>query len=146
MAFIVIRVSAMLLVAVLALPAVPDAAQSLSKADAHAFQMFGHSIAVRRNARVCERSVPEYGEAFGDRYTKWSERHQAEIARGESLFKDALNVKDPKRYPYIDRATVTRMEKGLAELAQPPQATGPTPPAAQTAATCERLLTFLEQD
>src|SRR5688572_14545502 len=146
MAFIVIRVSAMLLVAVLALPAVPDAAQSLSKADAHAFQMFGHSIAVRRNARVCERSVPEYGEAFGERYTKWSERHQAEIARGESLFKDALNVKDPKRYPYIDRATVTRMEKGLAELAQPPQATGPTPPAAQTAATCERLLTFLEQD
>jgi hypothetical protein len=146
MAFTVIRVSAVLLIAVLASPAGSDAAQGLTKPDARDFQMFLHSVAVRRNARVCERSVPDYAEAFGALYAKWSERHHAEITRGESLFKAALNVRDPKRYPYVDRATLTRIEKGLAELAQPPQSTGPAPPAAQTAATCERLLTFLDQD
>ena len=145
MAFTVIRVFTALLVAVLALPATADPAQSLNKADARDFEMFRHSIAVRRNARVCERGVPDYGQAFGALYTKWSERHHAEIARGESIFRNALSVKDPKRYPYIDRATLTRMEKGLAELAQPPQSTGSTPPPAQTG-TCDRLLTFLEQE
>ena len=145
MAFTVIRVRAVLLVAVLALPAAPDAAQTLNKADAHDFQMFRHSIAVRRNARVCERVVPDYGQTFDGLYANWSKRHHAEIARGESLFKSAQQVKDPKRYPYIDRATITRLETGLAELAQPPQPTGPAP-AAQAAATCDRLLTFLEKD
>jgi hypothetical protein len=59
MAFItVLRVSVVLLVAVLAVPAVPDAAQSLNKADAQDFQMFRNTISVRRNARLCERSVP----------------------------------------------------------------------------------------
>jgi hypothetical protein len=146
MAFTVLRLSAVMLVAVLALPAVPDAAQRLNKADEHDFQMLRHSIAVRRNARVCERGVPQYSEMLRDLYAKWSEKHRAEIGRGESLFKEALNVKDPKRYPYIDNVTLTRVETGLAELAQPPQATGPTPPAAQTAVACERLLTFLKQD
>jgi hypothetical protein len=144
MAFTVLRLFAVLLVAVLALPA--DAAQGLNTADANDFQMLRHSIAVRRNARVCERGVPQYSETLGDLYAKWSEKHRAEIARGESLFKEALNVKDPKRYPYIDNVTLTRVETGLAELAQPPQATGPTPPAAQTAVACERLLTFLKQN
>ena len=144
MAFTVIRVSAVLLVAVLALPA--DAAQGLNTADAHDFQMLRHSIAVRRNARVCERGVPQYSEMLRDLYAKWSEKHRAEIGRGESLFKEALNVRDPKRYPYIDNVTLTRVEMGLAELAQPPLATGPTPPAAQTAVACERLLTFLNQN
>ena len=52
----VLRVCAVL-VAVLALPAVPEAAQRLNQADEYDFQMFRHSIAVRRNARVCERAV-----------------------------------------------------------------------------------------
>ncbi|HKH70083.1 MAG TPA: hypothetical protein VKA59_01970 [Vicinamibacterales bacterium] len=39
MAFTVLRVSAVLLVAVLALPGVTDAAQRLNTADAHDFQM-----------------------------------------------------------------------------------------------------------
>jgi len=146
MAFTVLRLCAALLVAVLALPAVSTAAQRLNKADANDFQMFRHSIAVRHNARVCERGVPQYSKTLGDLYAKWSERHGVEIARGESLFKAALNVKDPERYPYIDNVTLTRVETGLAELARPPQATGPTPPAAQTAVACERLLTFLKQD
>jgi hypothetical protein len=146
MAFTRLRGSALLLVAVLALPAVPDAAQRLNKAEAQDFQMFRNTIAVRRNARLCERSVPEYGETFGDLYAQWFEKHRAEIARGEALFKEALSVRDPKRYPYIDHVTLTRLETGLAELSQPPQSTGPTPPAAQTAVACERLLTFLKQD
>jgi hypothetical protein len=146
MAFTVLRLSAVLLVAVLALPAVPDAAQRLNKADANDFQMFRHNIAVRHNARVCERGVPQYSKTLGDLYAKWSEKHRAEIGRGESLFKAALNVKDPERYPYIDNVTLTRVETGLAELARPPQATGTTPPAAQMAVACERLQTFLKQD
>ena len=85
MAFItVLRVSVVLLVAVLAVPAVPDAAQSLNKADAQDFQMFRNTIAVRRNARLCERGVPEYGETFGELYAKWSEKHRAEITREAS--------------------------------------------------------------
>jgi len=146
MAFTVLRVSVVLLMAVFALPGVPDAAQRLNNAEAQDFQMFRSTIAVRRNARLCERSLPEYGETFGELYTKWSEKHRAEIARGESLFRQALNVRDPKRYPYVDHITLTRLETGLAELAQPPQANGPTPPAPQTAGACERLLTFLKQD
>lgn len=145
MAFTIFRVSAVL-VAVLALPAVPGAAQRLTKADADDFQMFRHSIAVRRNARVCERGLREYGATFADLYSKWSEKHRSEIARGESLFKEARNLKDPNRYPYIDNVTLTRVETGLAELARPPRTSGPTPPAAQTAVTCERLLNFLKQD
>ena len=144
MVFIVFRVCAVLVLAVLALPAVPDAAQRLNNAEALDFQMFRNTIAVRRNARLCERSMPEYGETFGELYAKWSEKHRAEITRGESLFRQGLSVRDPKRYPYIDNVTLTRLETGLTELAQPPQLTGPTPSAAQTAVACERLLTFLK--
>jgi hypothetical protein len=147
MRYAAIRVSVVLLVAILASLAAPDAAaQRLNKADARDFQMLRHSISVRLNARVCERNVPEYGEAFAPLYGQWSEKHRAEIARGESLFKDAQNLKDPKRYPYIDAATLSSVERGLAELARPPRATGPTPPDAQTAVACEKLLTFLKQD
>ena len=146
MVFTARRVFAVLVLAVLALPAVPDAAQRLNNADSQDFQMFRNTIAVRRNARLCERAVPEYGETFGELYAKWSEKHRAEITRGESLFRQALSVRDPKRYPYIDDVTLTRLETGLTELAQPPQTAGPTPPAAQTTVACERLLTFLKQD
>lgn len=145
MGLTVLRVSAVPLVAILALP-LPAAAQRLNKADADDFQMFRHSIAVRRNARICERGIPEYGETFRDLYDKWSAKHRAEIARGESLFKEARNMNDPKRYPYIDNVTLTRVETGLAELARPAPAAGQTPPAASTAVACERLLTFLRQD
>jgi hypothetical protein len=111
MAFItVLRVSVVLLVAVLAVPAVPDAAQSLNKADAQDFQMFRNTISVRRNARLCERSVPGYSETFEDLYATWSEKHRGEIARGESLFKQALSVRDPKRYPFIDNVTLSRLD------------------------------------
>jgi|SRR6185503_7194872 len=146
MAFTALRVFVVLVLAVLALPAAPDAAQRLNNAEAQDFQMFRNTIAVRRNARLCERGVPEYGETFGELYAKWSEKHRAEITRGESLFRQALSVRDPRRYPYIDNLTLTRLETGLTELAQPPQTAGPTPPAAQTAVACERLLTFLKQD
>ena len=142
----VLRVSVVLLAPVLAVSAVPAAAQNLNKADAQDFQMFRNTISVRRNARLCERSVPGYSETFENLYATWSEKHRGEIARGESLFKQALSVRDPKRYPFIDNVTLSRLETGLAELAQPAQATGSTLPAAQTAVACERLLTFLKQD
>jgi len=146
MAFTVIRVSAVLLVAILAIPSTPAAAQGLNKADTHDFQMFRDSIAVRHNARVCERGVPGYGQTFGDLYEKWSERHRAEIARGESLFSEALNKKDPKSHPSIAPATLKNVEERLGELAKPAQANGPTPPAAQTKAACDKLLTFLKEE
>jgi hypothetical protein len=146
MAFTVIRLATSLFIAVLATQAVPVAAQRLSTAEAHDFQMFRHSISVRRNARVCERNVPDYAEAFGDLYARWFDKHRAEIDRGESLFKKAQNAKDPKRYPYIDRVTLTRLEAGIAELAQSGPTNGPTAPAPQVGATCEKLLTFLKQN
>jgi hypothetical protein len=146
MALTVLRVSAVLLAAVLVLPTVSNAAGNLNKADAQDFQMFRNTISVRRNARLCERSVPGYSETFENLYATWSDKHRGEIARGESLFKQALSMRDPKRYPFIDNVTLSRLETGLAELAQPAQATGSTLPAAQTAVACERLLTFLKQD
>jgi hypothetical protein len=145
MGFTVLRI-AMLLGAFLVSSAVPVAAQRLNNGEAQDFQMFRHTISVRRNARICERSVPEYGDTFEGLYAKWSEKHRAEITRGEALYKAALRVRDPKRYPYIDNLALTRLETGLAELTQPPQVTGPTPPAAQTAVACDRLLSFLKQD
>jgi hypothetical protein len=129
MVFTVRRVFAVLVLAVVALPAVPDAAQRLNNAEAQDFQMFRNTIAVRRNARLCERGAPEYDETFGELYAKWSEKHRAEITRGESLFRQALSVRDPKRYPYIDNVTLTRLETGITELAQPAQTAGTTPPA-----------------
>ena len=67
-------------------------------------------------------------------------------ARRASLFREALNKKDPKGQPSIDRATLESVKERLAELAKPPRAAGPTPPAAQTTAACERLLTFLREE
>jgi hypothetical protein len=135
-----------LLIVAVALPALPEAAERLNKADADAFQMFRHSIAVRLNARLCERDVPTYSETFGALYAVWSAKHRAEIARGESLFKEGRQVKDPKRYPYLDQTILTRLEAGLDELSQAPRASGPRPSPAQTAVACERLLTFLKQN
>jgi hypothetical protein len=146
MAFTVIRAATVLLVATLATPSTPAAAQGLNKADTHDFQMFRQSIAMRDNARVCEQGVPGYGKTFGDLHEKWSEKHRAEISRGESLFREALSRKEPKGQPSIPLATLKRVEERLAELAKPPRATGPTPPAAQTTAACERLLTFLREE
>jgi hypothetical protein len=151
MAFTVIRVSPVLLV-ILAAASTATAAQSLDKADLLDFQMFRQSIALRHNARVCERSVPEYGKTFGVLYDKWSEKRREEIARGESLYKDALKRKDPKADRPIDRATLKSIEEQLAELKKPPQAAGATPPDAPTtavvptAAACEKVLTFLRQE
>jgi hypothetical protein len=146
MAFTVIRVSTVLLVAILALSSAPAGAQGLDKAGTHDFRMFRQGIAVRHNARVCERAVPGYGETFGDLYKKWSEQHRAELARGESLFREALHKKDRKGEPSIARATLEKVEERLAELAKPPRATEPAPPAAQTTAACEQLLTFLREE
>jgi hypothetical protein len=146
MSFAMLRLSAVLLIVAVALPARPDAAERLNKADADAFQMFRHSIVVRLNARLCERDVPAYGERFGDLYAAWSAKHRAEIGQGESLFKEGRKVKDPKRYPYLDHTILARLEAGLAELSQAPKATGPTPSPAQAAVACERLLAFLKQN
>ena len=146
MSFAMLRVFAVLLLVAVALPAMVGAAERLNKADADAFQMFRHSIAVRLNARLCERDVQEYGETFGNLYGEWSKKHRSAITRGEWLFKEALNVKDPARYPYIDNVTLSRLQTGLAELSRPSQTTGPAPAAAQLAVACERLLAFLKQD
>ena len=145
MALTVIRVSAVLLVVTLG-SAVGADSQGVSKADAHDFQMFRHTIAVQRNARVCERTVPEYRQSFEELYSSWSEKHRAEIARGEALFKRARTVNDAKRDPYIDPVIVAKIEQGLAELAAPAKAAAPTAPAARTAVACDRLLTFLKQN
>ena len=156
MAFTLIRVSPVLVAAILATSSTPVAAQALNKTDAQDFQMFRHSIALRLNGRVCER-VPEYAKTFGEHYDAWSAKHRAEITRGEALFTAALNKKDQKGQPSIDRATLENVEERLAELAKAPGAAGPTPPptqtpsstqttAAQTAAACEKVLTFLKGD
>lgn len=144
MAFTVIRVSAVLLVAALAASSTPAAAQALNKADTQAFQMFRQSIAMRHNARVCEQGVPDYSETFGDLHEKWSEKHRAEISRGEALFKEALSTKNPKGQPSIAPATLKRLEERIAALAKPAKSNDPPPPpTAQTKDECERLLTFL---
>jgi hypothetical protein len=143
MAFTVIRAAVALLVATLLSPA-PAAAQGLNKADAQAFQMFRQSLAMRRNARVCEQGIPGYGETFADLHQQWSGKHRAEIARGEALFREALNTKDLKGQPVsITPDTRKRIEESLAELAKPPRAPDSTPPTPQTTAACEQLLTFL---
>lgn len=143
------RVSVVLLTAVLALRVVPVAAQApprLTSTDANDFLMFRHTVAVRHNARLCERHVPDYGQAFGPLYTTWSEKHRDEIARGETLFRLALTANDPARYPYVDRTMVSRLKTALDELAKPPKADDKTPPPPQIAATCDKLLTFLKQN
>jgi hypothetical protein len=139
------RVSAVLLTAFVAFPGVPDAAQRLNPTDANDFLMFRHTVAVRRNARMCERHVPDYRQAFAPLYTTWSEKHREEIARGETLFRLALTANDPARYPYVDRTLVTTLKAGLDELAKPPQALA-TPPPPRMAETCDKLLTFLKQN
>ena len=142
MAFPVVRVSAALLAALLAVAPASAGAQSRTKEDTQALKMFLHGIAMRRNARVCERGVPEYRETFDDLYKTWSERHRAETARGESVFKDALTKKDPGP----DRASLMKVDESLAELAKPPQAANPLTLDARTTAACEKILTHLKTD
>jgi hypothetical protein len=143
MTFTLNRVSVVLLVAILSTPAAPAAAQDRTKTDGEDFRMFLHTISLRRNARVCERDVPQYGKTFADLYRKWSERHRAEVSRGESIFRAALKASDLKAFPYTNRAALTRAEETLDELSQPPQSTGPATPEAQTISGCDKLLTFL---
>ena len=143
-----IRVAAVLLVAALAIESTPalaqgPPAQGLSKPDAQAFQMYRQSLAMRHNARLCEQGAPGYSETFGGLHQQWTEKHRAEIARGESIFKNAKQ--DPRGPHGISRATIDRVEERLAELSKPPKTDGPPPPAAQTKAACDQLLGFLRE-
>jgi hypothetical protein len=146
MPFTVPHVSAVLLVTVLSMPAAPAAAQHPTNTERQDFRMFLHTISLRRNARVCGRGMPEFRKRFEDLYAKWSQKHRAEVARGESIFRDALKAKDLKAYPYTSRAALKQTEEALDELSQPLPSSGPITPEAHTVNGCERLLTFLRTD
>ena len=139
------RLSAVLLVTMLFTPAAPEAAQDRTNTERQDFRMFLHTISLRRNARVCERGTPAYGKRFEELYAKWSEKHRAEVVRGESIFRNALKATDLKAYPYTNRTALKQAEEALDELAKPPQATSATPEP-QTISGCDKLLTFLRTD
>ena len=145
MTFNLVRVSAVFLVAILAMPSASDA-QDRNEPDARAFKMFLHSISVRRNARVCERGIADYGKTFGNLYDKWTEKHRAEMTRGESLLKEALKTQDLKNYPYTNREALVRTDAALAELADSPKTTSPIKLDARTTAACDKVLASLKTD
>ena len=138
------RISAILLAAVLAVPVAPMTAQRRDEGDAYDFQIFLHSVAARKMSRTCGRGGAAYAQRFSTLYPRWSAKYRDRLERGESIFKDALNEKDPVKQPYLDRAALEEIDKALVELAQPPSKTGPMTLNNQTKSICEEILSDLE--
>lgn len=138
-----IRVSAVSLAVILGVPSASEA-QDRNTTDARHFRLFLESISVRRNARVCERGIANYGKTFGDLYGRWTEKHRAEMTRGESVLREALKTQDLKKYPFTNREALVRADAALVELADPPKTTSPLTLDARTTAACDRVLAFLK--
>jgi hypothetical protein len=136
------RISAVLLAAVLAVSVA--GAQRRNEGDAYDFQMFMHSVAARKMSRTCGRGDAAYARRFSDLYPRWSAKYRDRLGRGESIFRDALNEKDPAKQPHLDRAALEQIDKALVELAQPPSKTGPMTLDDQTKSICEEILSDLE--
>ncbi len=136
------RLSALVVLAlvVVALPA-PIAAQRRDKAEALDFLLFLQSVASQRMARVCARGVPGYRQQFDDLYARWSAKHGARIAHGESIFQAALKKTDQ---PYTDRAKLEQIDKAVAELKQSPIETSPITLDGPRKELCEENLAELD--
>jgi hypothetical protein len=124
----------------LAIP-LPGAAQSQDMKDGVAFVTFIQSISAQKGARTCERGIPGYRKEFDDLYTRWSAKHQEQIARGEALFREALSKKDR---PRPDNEKLERVETAIAELAQSPRDSSPLTLDNRTLVDCEENLSELE--
>lgn len=138
------RISAVLLAALLAVPVAPTGEQRRNEGDAYDFQIFMHSVAARKMSRTCGRGDAAYARRFSNLYPRWSAKYRDRLERGESIFKDALNEKDPAKQPYLDRTALEEIDKTLVELGQPPSKTGPMTLTDQTKSICEEILSDLE--
>ena len=125
---------------VLATPG-PGASQARPRADAQAFVTFLQSIAVQHTARTCERGDSGYRQRFDQLYGRWSARHRDRIHRGEAIYYETVA---DKNLSDTDRATLERMDKVIAELAQSPRDTGPITLDDHMRATCAAILQELE--
>jgi len=137
----VIRVSAVVLVAIVAAFPVPSVAQRRDKQKELDFLIFLQSVSAQGMARLCVRGVPGYRQRFDDLYARWSEKHRDRIMQGEGAFREALRNKD---LPYAEREKLERVEKVIAELATSPVQTGPIALDDQWRAVCEETLSDLE--
>jgi hypothetical protein len=131
----------MALAALVVMLPVPNAAQLHHKTEAQAFLIFLQSVAAQRTARMCERGVPGYRQRFDDLFARWSAKHRDRIARGETVFREALRKKDQ---PYMDSTKLEQIEKAIAELAQSPRETDPITLDDHWKAVCEETLAELD--
>lgn len=135
------RVVALIVVAlVVALPS-SGMAQRRDKAEAQSLLVFLQSVSVQLMARMCERGVPGYRQRFDNLYARWSAKHQARIARGETVFREALAGTDQ---PSRDRSKLEQIEKAIAELAQSPRETSPLALDDRWKSICEANLAELD--
>ena len=133
--------SVLLSVALLLSVVTPEAVQQRNKDDDFAFQAFLFSLAARRTARTCERGLPDYRPRFDDLYKLWFTRQRERVARGESLFREALKKRDLSE---TERATLEQIERAIAELARPPRDVSPLELTESTIAMCAKILVELE--
>lgn len=140
-----LRISVGLLLTALVVPA-GAAAQGPGRTDGQDFAMFVRSVSMRRNARVCERSLPGYGKTFTALYGAWSQTHRAEIARGEAIYTNAAASSDLAKYPYTNPTTIARTRNALAELAKPAPPSGSSAVDPRTTAACDKVLESLKAD
>jgi len=143
MTFMKVRVCAGCLIAILAVSSALQA-QDRNTPDARAFKRFLESLSLRRNARVCERGIPDYGKTFGVLYGSWSERHRDELTRGQAILSEALKTNDVKKYPFTNRAALVRAKEAQSELANAPKDTSPIKMDAPISAACEKVLAALK--
>jgi hypothetical protein len=90
---------------------------------------------------MCERGVPGYRGKFDDLHGRWSAKYGTRIARGEAIFRDALQQTGR---PATERAKLEQIEKAVADLAQSPTDTSPITLDEHGKALCETILTDLD--
>jgi hypothetical protein len=137
------RIRAVCVIAILAMPSA-SYAQDRNTPQSRDFKMFLESISVRRNARVCERGIADYGKTFSALYSRWSEKHREGLSRGESILSEVSKTYDFKKYPFTNEAALARAKDSLTELADPPRTTSPIKLDARTTAACEQVLASLK--
>jgi hypothetical protein len=118
------------------------AGRQSTNTEASDWLLFLQDAASRRSARMCERGLAGYAQAFGTLYGKWSLRYHDDIARGEAVFRRLLIAAD-KTAP-IDPKMLAYVDNVLIELSKPPAETGPLVLDEGEKAQCSTILSELE--
>lgn len=112
---------AMLAVFMVLAPA-QSAAEVQDKETKLSIVVYIQSVSSRMLARLCARGDPNYQQRFDEAYSKWFERFEPWVARGEAAFRSELEAED--QLP-LAKERLQQIEQAVAELESDPVDTSP---------------------